>query len=61
LTRRACRQPFDLLQSIPGVQQITAAALLAETGPDISVFSTEGQLSSWIGICPGNRLSSGKN
>jgi transposase len=52
---------FDLLQSIPGVQEISAAALLAETGADMGVFPTEGQLSSWIGVCPGNRISAGKN
>lgn len=61
IEKEGLQQPFDLLQSIPGVQQITAAALLAETGPDMSVFPTEGQLSSWIGICPGNRMSAGKN
>ena len=51
---------FDLLQSIPGVQEISAAALLAETRADMSVFPTEEQLSSWIGVCPGNRISAGK-
>ncbi|MES1257834.1 MAG: IS110 family transposase [Acidobacteriota bacterium] len=43
------------------MQEISAAALLAETGADMSVFPTEGQLSSWIGVCPGNRISAGKN
>jgi transposase len=43
------------------VQGITAAALLAETGADMSVFPTEGNLSSWAGVCPGNRISAGKN
>ena len=52
---------FELLQSIPGVQEISAAALLAETGTDMSVFPSEAQLSSWIGVCPGNRMSAGKN
>jgi transposase len=53
--------PFELLQSIPGVQEISAAALLAETGADMSVFPSQAQLSSWIGVCPGNRISAGKN
>jgi transposase len=52
---------FELLQSIPGVQEISAAALLAETGTDMSVFPSEAQLSSWMGVCPGNRMSAGKN
>jgi transposase len=55
------QKPFELLHSIPGVQEISAAALLAETGADMSVFPTQAQLSSWIGVCPGNRISAGKN
>lgn len=27
----------------------------------MSVFPSEAQLSSWIGVCPGNRISAGKN
>jgi transposase len=61
IEREGYGRSFDLLQSIPGVQEISAAALLAETGADMSVFPTEGQLSSWIGVCPGNRISAGKN
>lgn len=62
LIERERYQPaFDLLQSIPGIRALTAAALLAETGADMSVFPTAGQLSSWIGVCPGQRISAGKN
>jgi transposase len=52
---------FELLQSVPGVQETSAAVLLAEIGVDMSVFPTEAQLSSWVGVCPGNRVSAGKN
>lgn len=55
------REPYALLQTVPGVQEISAAALLAETGPDMQVFPSEGQLSSWIGVSPGNRITAGKN
>jgi transposase len=55
------QESFELLQSIPGVQEIAAAGLLAETGADMSVFPTEAHLSSWIGVCPGNRISAGIN
>jgi len=61
IEREGYGRSFDLLQSIPGVQEISAAALLAETGADMGVFPTEGQFSSWIGVCPGNRISGGKN
>jgi len=61
IEREGYQSSFDLLQSIPGVQEISAAALLAETGADMSVFPTQAQLSSWIGVSPGNRISAGKN
>lgn len=54
-------KPFEILKSLPGVQEISAAALLAETGADMSVFPSEAHLSSWIGVSPGNRISGGKN
>ena len=55
------QQRFELLQSVPGIQEISAASLLAETGGDMSVFATAGHLSSWLGVCPGNRISAGRN
>jgi transposase len=61
IEREGYQNSFELLQSIPGVQEISAGALLAETGADMTIFPTEGQLSSWIGVCPGNRISAGKN
>jgi transposase len=61
IERAGYRKSFELLHSIPGVQEISAAALLAETGADMSVFPSQAHLSSWIGVCPGNRISAGKN
>lgn len=62
LIEEAGYQPaFELMQSIPGVRPITAAAILAETGTDMNVFATPAHLSSWAGVCPGNRTSAGKN
>jgi transposase len=61
IQREGYQASFELLQSIPGVQTISAAALLAETGPDMSVFPSEAHLSSWIGVAPGNRISAGRN
>ena len=52
---------FDLLQSIPDVKHDSAASILAEVGPDMRVFPTAGHLSSWAGVCPGNRPSAGKS
>jgi transposase len=53
------QKPFKLLQTIPGVGQLSAATILAETGPDLDSFPTAEQMASWAGLCPGNRESAG--
>jgi transposase len=50
----------EALQSIPGVEPRVAGIILAEIGPDMGVFPTEGRLASWAGMCPGQRESAGK-
>jgi transposase len=52
---------WELLLTLPGVQQPTAATLLAEMGPDPKQFPNEKHLSSWAGLCPGNNRSAGRN
>ena len=52
---------WRLVQSVPGVRETSAAAILAETGTDMTRFPSEKHLSSWGGICPGNNRSAGKN
>jgi len=60
--REAGLEPqWQLLQSVPGAQQTSAAAILAETGTDMTQFSSQKHISSWAGICPGNNRSAGKN
>lgn len=51
---------WELLQSLPGVQQTSAANILAEIGGDMKQFPSGRQLSSWAGVCPGNNESAGK-
>lgn len=55
------KQQYELLQTIPGIKAMTAATILAEIGGDISHFETAKNLSSWVGICPGNNRSAGKS
>ena len=50
---------FLLLQTIPGVGQLAAASILAETGVDLATFPTAEKMASWAGLCPGNRESAG--
>jgi transposase len=53
------QKALTLLQTIPGVGQLSAATILAETGPDLDAFPTAEQMASWAGLCPGNRESVG--
>jgi transposase len=57
-------EPFEeqirLLLTIPGIERKTAWTIVAEIGPDMSVFPDSRHLASWAGLCPGNRESAGK-
>jgi transposase len=48
------------LDEIPGIDQRSAEAILAEIGVDMTRFPTAQHLASWAGMCPGNRQSGGK-
>jgi transposase len=52
---------WELVQTVPGVKEVSGASILAETGPDMTQFPSGGQLSSWAGVCPGNNRTAGKN
>jgi len=49
------------LQTVPGIQERSAASILAETGGDMSQFPSQRKICSWAGVCPGNNRSAGKN
>ncbi len=53
-------EALEHLCTIPGVKRITATAILAEVGADMSPFACAARLASWTGICPGNNQSAGK-
>jgi len=53
------REEYELLQTIPGVKEHSAASIIAEIGVDMDRFPTEGHLSSWAGMSPGNNESAG--
>jgi transposase len=56
----ALREASELAQSVPGIQQTAAAAIIAETGPDMKQFPGASKLASWLGTCPGNNITGGK-
>lgn len=57
-------QPFEedleLMDTITGIGQRSAQAILAEIGTDMSRFATDCHISSWAGMAPGNNESAGK-
>ncbi|WP_435164098.1 IS110 family transposase [Paenibacillus glycanilyticus] len=54
------KEEVALLVTIPGIQEDAAASILAEIGPDMSIFPTENHLASWGAVCPGSNESAGK-
>lgn len=56
--------PFEwavtLCQTMPGVERVTAANLVAEIGVNMEQFPSASHLTSWAGLCPGNHESAGK-
>jgi transposase len=49
-----------LLRTIPGVNEVAAATIIAEIGTDMTCFGSAPHLASWAGLCPGNNQSGGK-
>jgi transposase len=53
-------EELALLKTIPGVDWLTAANLIAEIGIDMSVFLSAQHLAAWAGVCPGSHQTGGK-
>jgi transposase len=60
----AAMKPYEeewkLLQTIPGLDVVSAAMLIAEVGVDMTRFGSSDRFCSWGGMCPGNQESAGK-
>ncbi len=54
------KSQWEILQTIPGVNEISAAMLIIEIGVDMQRFGSMERLASWAGMCPGNNESAGK-
>jgi transposase len=59
--RLGAYQPeVELLLKVPGLQLTSIAAIVAEIGPDMSVFDSADKLAAWSGLSPGSNESAGK-
>jgi len=56
--KQLCRG-IDLTQ-IPGIEANTLLVLLSEIGTDMSKWKTVKHFTSWLGLCPGSKISGGK-
>jgi transposase len=45
------------LTRIDGIDATTALAVISETGADVSRFATAGHFASWLGPCPGTKIT----
>jgi transposase len=54
-----CKLGVDVT-AVEGVGALVGLTLLTEVGPDLSRFKTEKHFTSWLGLCPDNRISGGK-
>ena len=50
----------ELLDTVPGVDEVAAEVIIAEIGTDMSKFPSAEHLASWAGVSPGNNESAGK-
>lgn len=61
---RLCEEYFPeqyrRLQTIPGVKERAATAIIAETGVDMKMFATAACLVGWCGLKPRNDVSNGR-
>ena len=48
------------LTRIDGIDVTTAMAVISETGADMARFPTVGHFASWLGLCPGTKITGGK-
>ncbi len=54
------RAAITRLTTIPGIGDLPACVILAEIGPDMTRFPTQGHLISWAGLCLKSDESAGK-
>ena len=53
-------EQYRRLQTIPGVKERAATAIIAETGVDMKMFATAACLVGWCGLRPRNDVSNGR-
>ncbi len=60
LRKALCRTCGVDLTLIDGIDVGTEMKMISEVGPDLSRFRTVKHFCSWLGLCPGTKISGGK-
>jgi transposase len=62
--RQICEEHYKeemvLIKTIPGISEVSAMIIIAETGGDMSVFENSGKITGWAGLRPRNDESAGR-
>ncbi len=58
---RSHQDQVQRLAEVPGLGVDSAQQIIAEVGATAATFPSEGELSSWVGACPGDDESAGVN
>ena len=54
------KKASETIQSIPGIGNTSAQAIISVIGTDMSRFPTDSHIASWAGLCPGDNESAKK-
>ena len=59
-TAEGYARAITILDGVTGINARIAQIIVAEIGIDMHPFPSEGHLASWVGLCPGTKISAGK-
>lgn len=59
-TDQGYARAIAILDGVTGINERIAQIIIAEIGIDMRPFPSEAHVASWVGLCPGTKISAGK-
>jgi transposase len=59
-TEEEYARAIAILDGVTGINERIAQIIIAEIGIDMRPFPSEAHVASWVGLCPGTKISAGK-